>query len=89
MEAGLSRSIFPIPGKASSVTAFGCAPLPLLSLRDISPWQGEGPRFYAYDTNLKEVVSSMKKLFCIAAALALLAVLALRFCSKGRESWET
>lgn len=34
----------------------------------------------------------MKKLFCIAAALALLAVLAvlaLRFCSKGRESWET
>ena len=54
-----------------------------------SPWQGEGSRFYAYDTNLKEVVSSMKKLFCIAAALALLAVLALRFCSKGRESWET
>ena len=63
--------------------------LPLLSLWDISPWQGEGPRFYAYDTNLKEVVSSMKKLFCIAAALALLAVLALRFCPKGRESWET
>ena len=31
----------------------------------------------------------MKKLFCIAAALALLTVLALRFCSKGRESWET
>lgn len=62
---------------------------PLLSLRDIFPCQGEGSRFYAYDTNLKEVVFSMKKLFCIAAALALLAVLALRFCSKGRESWET
>ena len=31
----------------------------------------------------------MKKLFCIAAALALLAVLALGFCPKGRESWET
>ena len=31
----------------------------------------------------------MKKLFCNAAALVLLAVLALRFCPKGRESWET
>lgn len=31
----------------------------------------------------------MKKLFCIAAALTLLAALALRFCPKGRGSWET
>ena len=31
----------------------------------------------------------MKKLLCIAAALALLVALALRFCPKGRESWET
>lgn len=31
----------------------------------------------------------MKKLLCIAAALALLAALALHFCPKGRGSWET
>ena len=81
----------------SSVTAFGRAIPPFCPVGTFppdrgnrpSPWQGEGSRFYAYDTNLKEVVFSMKKLFCIAAALALLAVLALRFCSKGRESWET
>ncbi len=31
----------------------------------------------------------MKKLLCIAAALALLAALILRFCPKGRGPWET
>ena len=31
----------------------------------------------------------MNKLFSIAAALALLAALALRFCPRGRGSWET
>ena len=31
----------------------------------------------------------MKKLLCIAAALALLAAQALRFCPKRRGAWET
>ena len=31
----------------------------------------------------------MKKLFCAAAALLLLAVLLLRLCPRGRASWET
>lgn len=31
----------------------------------------------------------VKKIFCAAAALALLAALALRFCPRGHGSWET
>ncbi len=31
----------------------------------------------------------MKKWFCAAAALALLAALVLRFCPRGRGSWGT
>ena len=31
----------------------------------------------------------VKKILCAAAALALLAALLVRFCPKGRKTWET